>query len=124
MVSENAEIDRRIKYINLADDIEPMVKFNPGIGLEAEPDRIRIQISLLGENGNPFELYRLLTRFIQSEDEILGKVKQMACYGIALLSRIPIIEKLRYNKKRDYSLLICEVRQKMSIFANEIFNMR
>lgn len=142
VVSENAEIDRRIKYINLADDIEPMVKFNPGIGLEAEPDRIRIQISLLGENGmekwnkilghfnpdedfpvvpypsldpfrtdsiikeykelfkqedakdniiyaherNPFELYRLLTRFIQSEDEILGKVKQMACYGIALLS--------------------------------------
>ena len=86
MVSENAEIDRRIKYINLADDIEPMVKFNPGIGLEAEPDRIRIQISLLGENGNPFELYRLLTRFIQSEDEILGKVKQMACYGISLLS--------------------------------------
>jgi len=126
----------------VADDIEPMVKFNPGIGLEAEPDRIRIQISLLGENGmekwnkilghfnpdedfpvvpypslnpfrtdsiikeykelfkqedakdniiyaherNPFELYRLLTRFIQSEDEILGKVKQMACYGIALLS--------------------------------------
>ena len=142
VVSENAEIDRRIKYINLADDLEPMVKFNPGIGLEAEPDRIRIQISLLGENGmekwgkimghfnpdedfpvipypsldpfrtdsiikeykelfkqedakdniiyaherNPFELYRLLTRFIQSEDEILGKVKQTACYGIALLS--------------------------------------
>ena len=157
-----------------------MVKFNPGIGLEAEPDRIRIQISLLGENGmekwnkilghfnpdedfpvvpypsldpfrtdsiikeykelfkqedakdniiyaherNPFELYRLLTRFIQSEDEILGKVKQMACYGIALLSRIPIIEKLRYNKKRDYSLFICEVRQKMSIFANEIIKTR
>lgn len=142
VVSENAEIDRRITYINLADDLEPMVKFNPGIGLEAEPDRIRIQISLLGENGmekwnkimghfnpdedfpvipypsldpfrtdsiikeykelfkqedakdniiyaherNPFELYRLLTRFIQSEDEILEKVKQTACYGIALLS--------------------------------------
>ena len=31
---------------------------------------------------------------------------------------------LRYNKKRDYSLFICEVRQKMSIFANEIIKMR
>ena len=142
VVSENAKIDRCIKYINLADDLEPMVKFNPGIGLEAEPDRIRIQISLLGENGlekwnrivghfnpdedfpvvpypsldpfrtdsiikeykdlfkqedakdniiyaherNPFELYRLLSRFIKSEDEILNKLEQEACYGIALLS--------------------------------------
>lgn len=142
VVSENAKIDRCIRYINLADDLEPMVKFNPGIGLEAEPDRIRIQISLLGENGmekwnrivghfnpdedfpvipypsldpfrtdsiikeykdlfkqedakdniiyaherNPFELYRLLSRFIKSEDEILSKLNQTACYGIALLS--------------------------------------
>lgn len=142
VVSENAEIDKRIKYRNLADDIEPMVNFNPGIGLEAEPDRLRILISLLGENGiekwdrimrsfipedvypvvpypsldpfrtdaiikeyldlfkqedakdniiyaherNPFELYKLLSQFIQSEDEILGKVNKNACYGIALLS--------------------------------------
>lgn len=142
VVSENAEIDKSIKYRNLVDDIEPMVNFNPGIGLEAEPDRLRILISLLGENGlekwykimksfipedvypvvpypsldpfrtdsiikeyldlfkqedakdniiyaherNPFELYKMLTRFIKSEDEILDKVNKKACYGIALLS--------------------------------------
>lgn len=142
VVSENAEIDKSIKYRNLEDDMEPMVNFNPGIGLEAEPDRLRILISLLGENGlekwdkimknfipedvypvvpypslnpfrtdsiikeyldlfmqedakdniiyaherNPFELYKMLTRFIKSEDEILDKVKKKACYGIALLS--------------------------------------
>ena len=28
--SENAEIDKCIRYINLADDLEPMVSFNPG----------------------------------------------------------------------------------------------
>ena len=110
--------------------------------MEAEQDRLRVLISLLGENGwekwdkimknftpeevypvipypsldpfrsdsiikeyqelfkqedakdniiyaherNPFELYKLLSRFIQSEDEILGKVNKKACYGIALLS--------------------------------------
>ena len=142
VVSENAEIDKSIKYRNLVEDIEPMVNFNPGIGLVAEPDRLRILISLLGENGfekwdkimknftpedvypvvpypsldpfrtdsiikeyqelfkqedakdniiyaherNPFELYKMLTRFIQSEDEILKKVNKKACYGIALLS--------------------------------------
>lgn len=142
VVSENAEIDKSIKYRNLVEDMEPMVKFNPGIGLEAEQDRIRILITLLGENGlekwlkimghfdpneiypvipypslnpfrtdsiikeyqelfkqedakdniiyaherNPFELYKLLSRFIQSEDEILDKVNKKACYGIALLS--------------------------------------
>ena len=142
VVSENAEIDKSIRYQNLADDIEPMVNFNPGIGLVAEPDRLRMLISLLGENGmekwgkimnqftpdevypvipypsldpfrtdsiikeykdlfkqedakdniiyaherNPFELYKMLSRFIQSEDEILEKVKRKACYGIALLS--------------------------------------
>ena len=67
VVSENAEIDRRIKYINLADDIEPMVKFNPGIGLEAEPDRIRIQISLLGENGME-KWNKILGHFNPDED--------------------------------------------------------
>ena len=142
VVSENAEIDKSIKYLNFVDDMEPMVQFNPGIGLEAEPDRLRILISLLGENGtekwdrimknfmpdevypvipypslnpfrtdsiikeyidlfkqedakdniiyaherNPFELYKMLTKFIQSEDDILGKVDRTACYGIALLS--------------------------------------
>lgn len=142
VVSENAEIDKSIKYRNFVDDMEPMVSFNPGIGLEAEQDRLRVLISLLGENGwekwdkimknftpeevypvipypsldpfrsdsiikeyqelfkqedakdniiyaherNPFELYKLLSRFIQSEDEILGKVNKKACYGIALLS--------------------------------------
>lgn len=142
VVSENAEIDKCIRYINLADDSEPMVSFNPGIGLEAEPERIRILISLLGENGtekwskivgeftpdedfpvvpypslnpfrtdsiikeyhelfnqedakdniiyaherNPFELYRMLSNFIKSEDEILSKIQEKACYGIALLS--------------------------------------
>ena len=142
VVSENAEIDKNIRYLNLADDLEPMVNFNPGIGLEAEPDRLRMLISLLGENGmekwekimehftpdevypvipypsldpfrtdsiikeykdlfkqedakdniiyaherNPFELYKMLSRFIQSEDDILKKVEREACYGIALLS--------------------------------------
>lgn len=142
MVSENAEIDKSIKYRNFVDDMEPMVGFNPGIGLEAETERLRILISLLGENGtekydkiinhfnpdevypvipypaldpfrtdsiikeyqelfkqedtkeniiyaherNPFELYRLLSKFINLEDEILGKVRRKACYGIALLS--------------------------------------
>ena len=142
VVSENATIDRSIKYLNLVGDLEPMVGFNPGIGLEAEPDRLRLLITLLGENGmekwekimnhftpdevypvvpypsldpfrtdsiikeyqelfkqedakeniiyaherNPFELYKMLTRFIRSEDEILGKVSSRACYGIALLS--------------------------------------
>lgn len=142
VVSENAEIDKSIKYRHFVDDMEPMVNFNPGIGLEAEQDRIRLLISLLGENGvekcdtimknfnpdevfsvipypsldpfrtdyiikeyqelfkqedakdniiyaherNPFELYKMLTRFIKSEDEILEKVKRKACYGIALLS--------------------------------------
>lgn len=141
-VSENAEIDKSIKYRNFVDDLEPMVNFNPGIGLEAEPDRLRLLISLLGENGtekwrkiwdqfspdedypiipypaldpfrtdsiikeyqelfkqedakeniiyaherNPFELYKMLSRFIESEDEILSKVNRKACYGIALLS--------------------------------------
>ena len=28
----------------------------------------------------------MLTRFIQSEDEVLSKVNRQACYGIALLS--------------------------------------
>lgn len=142
VVSENAEIDKSIRYINLADDLEPMVSFNAGIGLVAERERLRIQIILLGENGmekcdkimthftpdevypvipypsldpfrtdsiikeykdlfkqedakdniiyaherNPFELYKLLSNFINSEDEILRKVKKEACYGIALLS--------------------------------------
>ena len=142
VVSENAEIDKSIKYRNLVEDMEPMVKFNPGIGLEAEQERIRILITLLGENGlekwlkimthfdpneiypvipypslnpfrtdsiikeyqelfkqedakdniiyaherNPFELYKLLSKFIHSEDEILDKVNKKACYGIALLS--------------------------------------
>ena len=142
VVSENAQIDKSIKYLNFVEDIEPMVKFNPEIGLEAEPDRQRLLISLLGENGslkwkkisdhfspdeefpvvpypaldpfrtdsiikeyhelfkqedakeniiyaherNPFELYKLLTRFIKSEDDILNKVNRKACYGIALLS--------------------------------------
>lgn len=142
VVSENAEIDKSIKYRDFVDDLEPMIGFNPGIGLESEPDRLRLLISLLGENGtekwdrimkhftpdedypvapypaldpfrtdsiikeykelfqredakeniiyaherNPFELYKLLTRFIKSEDEILRKVKCSACYGIALLS--------------------------------------
>lgn len=142
VVSENAEIDKSIRYRNLVDDMEPMVNFNAGIGLEAEPDRLRILISLLGENGmekwdmimknflpedvypvvpypsldpfrtdsiikeyqelfkqedakdniiyaherNPFELYKMLARFIHSEDEILDKVGIKACYGIALLS--------------------------------------
>jgi hypothetical protein len=142
VVSENAEIDRNIKYLNFGDDITPMVSFNPGIGLEAEPDRLKLLIPLLGENGtekcdlimnqfnpdeiypvvpypskdpfrtdtiireyhelfkledakdniiyaherNPFELYKMLSKFIKLEDEILGKVKREACYGIALLS--------------------------------------
>lgn len=142
VVSENAEIDKSIKYRNFVDDMEPMVNFNPGIGLEAEQERLRLLISLLGENGvekcdmimknfdpdeifpvipypsldpfrtdsiikeyhelfkeedakdniiyaherNPFELYKMLSRFIQSEDEILSKVNRQACYGIALLS--------------------------------------
>lgn len=142
VVSENAEIDRNIKYLNFGDDITPMVNFNPGIGLEAEPDRLKLLIPLLGENGtekcdlimrqfdpdeiypvvpypsidpfrtdtiireyrelfrledakeniiyaherNPFELYRMLSKFIKLEDEILDKVKREACYGIALLS--------------------------------------
>lgn len=142
VVSENAEIDKSIKYRDFVDDLEPMIGFNPGIGLEAEPDMLRLLISLLGENGtekwdrimkhftpdedypvvpypalnpfrtdsiikeykelfqredakeniiyaderNPFELYKLLTRFIKSEDEILDKVHSNACYGIALLS--------------------------------------
>ena len=142
VVSENAEIDKSIKYRNFVDDLEPMTNFNPGIGLEAEPDRLRLLISLLGENGtekwdkivkqftpdeeypvvpypsldpfrtdsiireskdlfnqedakeniiyaherNPFELYKMLTKFIKSEDEILGKIDCRACYGIALLS--------------------------------------
>ena len=134
VVSENAEIDKSITYRNFVEDLEPMIGFNPGIGLEAEP--------LLGENGtvkwnkisehfspdedfpvvpypaldpfrtdsiikeykelfqredakeniiyaherNPFELYKMLSRFIKSEDEILSKVNRRACYGIALLS--------------------------------------
>ena len=142
VVSENAEIDKSIKYRNFVDDMEPMVSFNPGIGNESETDRLRILISLLGENGtekcdkimnnfnpnevypvvpypalnpfrtdsiikeyqkffkqedakeniiyaherNPFELYKLLTRFIKLEDDILSKVHRKACYGIALLS--------------------------------------
>lgn len=142
VVSENAEIDKSIKYRDLVQDIEPMVNFNSDIGLEAEPDRLRLLISLLGENGNekwdmimnqfmpdeiypvipypslnpfrtdsiikeyqelfkledakeniiyahernPFELYKMLSRFIKSEDEILEKVKRQACYGVALLS--------------------------------------
>lgn len=142
VVSENAEIDRSIKYRNLVDDMEPMIGFNAGIGLEGEQDRLRILITLLGENGmekwfkimnhftpnevypvvpypaldpfrtdniikeyqelfkqedakeniiyaherNPFELYKMLTRFIKSEDEILEKVNRKVCYGIALLS--------------------------------------
>lgn len=142
VVSENAEIDKSIKYLNLSGDLEPMVSFNPDIGLEAEQERLRLLISLLGENGlekwnkimnhftpdevypvipypslnpfrtdsiikeyqelfkqedakeniiyaherNPFELYKLLTRFIKSEDEILDKVNSKACYAIALLS--------------------------------------
>lgn len=142
VISENAEIDKSIRYQNFVDDMEPMVSFNPGIGLEAEPDRLRILISLLGENGtekcdiimnsfnpdevypvvpypalnpfrtdtiikeyqnlfkqedakenviyaherNPFELYKMLSKFIKSEDEILDKVNRKACYGIALLS--------------------------------------
>lgn len=142
VVSENAEIDKSIRYREFVDDLEPMTGFNPGIGLEAEPDRLRLMISLLGENGtekwdrimkhftpdedypvvpypaldpfrtdsiikeykelfqredakeniiyaherNPFELYKLLSRFIESEDEILRKVNRKACYGIALLS--------------------------------------
>ena len=65
---------------------------------------------------NPFELYRLLTRFILSEDEILGKVKHIMTDSQN--------RKLRNKKKQDCSLLICEVRQKMSIFANEIINTR
>ena len=141
-VSENAEIDKSITYRNFVEDLEPMIGFNPGIGLEAEPDRLRLLISLLGENGtvkwnkisehfspdedfpvvpypaldpfrtdsiikeykelfqredakeniiyaherNPFELYKMLSRFIKSEDEILSKVNRRACYGIALLS--------------------------------------
>lgn len=142
VVSENAEIDKNIKYLNFVDDMEPMVNFNPGIGLEAEQERLRLLITLLGENGlekwdmimknfnpdevfpvipypsldpfrtdsiikeyqelfkqedakdniiyaherNPFELYKMLSRFIQSEDDILEKVHREACYGIALLS--------------------------------------
>ena len=142
VVSENAEIDRSIKYRNLVEDMEPMIGFNSGIGLEGEKDRLRVLITLLGENGmekwlkimnhfapnevypvvpypslnpfrtdniikeyqelykqedakeniiyaherNPFELYKMLSRFIKSEDEILDKVKKKACYGIALLS--------------------------------------
>lgn len=142
VVSENAEIDKSIQYRNFVDDMEPMVNFNPGIGLEAEQERLRLLISLLGENGvekcdmimrnfdpdeifpvipypsldpfrtdsiikeyhelfkeedakdniiyaherNPFELYKMLTRFIKSEDDILSKVNRKACYGIALLS--------------------------------------
>lgn len=142
VVSENAEIDKSITYCNFVEDLEPMIGFNPGIGLEAEPDRLRLLISLLGENGtvkwnkisehfspdedfpvvpypaldpfrtdsiikeykelfqhedakeniiyaherNPFELYKMLSRFIKSEDEILSKVNRRACYGIALLS--------------------------------------
>lgn len=142
VVSENAEIDKNIKYRNFVDDMEPMVNFNPGIGLEAEQERLRLLITLLGENGmeklkmimknfkpdevfpvipypsldpfrtdsiikeyqdlfkqedakdniiyaherNPFELYKMLSRFIKSEDDILDKVGREACYGIALLS--------------------------------------
>ena len=142
VVSENAEIDKSITYRNFVEDLEPMIGFNPGIGLEAEPDRLRLLISLLGENGtdkwkiisdhfapdedfpvvpypaldpfrtdniikeykelfqreeakeniiyaherNPFELYKMLSRFIKSEDDILNKVKRKSCYGIALLS--------------------------------------
>ena len=142
VVSENAEIDKSITYRNFIEDLEPMIGFNPGIGLEAEPDRLRLLISLLGENGtakwkiisdhfspdedfpvvpypsidpfrtdtiikeykelfqredakeniiyaherNPFELYKMLSRFIKSEDDILNKVNRKACYGIALLS--------------------------------------
>lgn len=142
VVSENAEIDKSITYRNFVEDVEPMIGFNPGIGLEAEPDRLRLLISLLGENGtdkwkiisdhfapdedfpvvpypaldpfrtdniikeykelfqreeakeniiyaherNPFELYKMLSRFIKSEDDILNKVKRKSCYGIALLS--------------------------------------
>ena len=142
VVSENAEVDKSITYRNFVEDLEPMIGFNPGIGLEAEPDRLRLLISLLGENGtdkwkiisdhfapdedfpvvpypaldpfrtdniikeykelfqreeakeniiyaherNPFELYKMLSRFIKSEDDILNKVKRKSCYGIALLS--------------------------------------